>query len=89
MAMPSRRPGPLSAWAAAKDIAALIAGHHPENHASGRALQRLGFNYTHDELYPPTGRMEPCYLLQMIPAPVRCTIDVKVGSIGGAASRAP
>lgn len=56
------------AWAAAKGIAALIAGHHPENHASGRALRRLGFRYTHDELYPPTDQMEPCYLLEIVAA---------------------
>lgn len=53
------------AWATKKGIAALIAGHHPENIASGRALQRLGFRYTHDELYPPTGQMEPCYRLEL------------------------
>ncbi|SRR5258708_24505926 len=51
------------AWAAAKGISALIAGHHPQNHASGRVLQGLGFTYTHDEHYAPTGQMEPCYLL--------------------------
>jgi len=53
------------AWAAANGVPALIAGHHPENHASKRTLQRLGFAYTHDELYPPTGLMEPCYRLQL------------------------
>lgn len=44
---------------------ALIAGHHPNNKASKRTLLRLGFSYTHDELYPPTGLVEPCYELQM------------------------
>ena len=34
---------------------ALFAGHHPENHGSQRALEKIGFRYTHDELYPPTG----------------------------------
>jgi len=53
------------AWAPTKGVAALMAGHHPQNHASGRALQGLGFIYTHDELYPPTGLMEPCYLLKV------------------------
>lgn len=52
-------------WAADHGVEALIAGHHPENIASGRTLQRLGFRYTHDELYPPTGQMEPCYILEM------------------------
>lgn len=44
-------------------ISALFAGHHPENAASKRILQKLGFRYTHDELYPPTGVIEPVYLL--------------------------
>jgi ribosomal-protein-alanine N-acetyltransferase len=51
------------AWARTQGFSALIAGHHPENEASKRTLIRLGFAYTHDELYPPTGQMEPCYLL--------------------------
>jgi [ribosomal protein S5]-alanine N-acetyltransferase len=33
----------------------IFAGHHPENEGSGRLLAKLGFVYTHDELYPPTG----------------------------------
>jgi len=41
--------------------AALFAGHHPENHGSRRALEKLGFRYTHHELYPPTGLLHPCY----------------------------
>lgn len=41
----------------------LFAGHHPENAASRRLLQRLGFRYTRDELYPPTGLRHPSYLL--------------------------
>jgi len=41
----------------------LFAGHHPENAASRRVLQKLGFRYTHDELYPPTGLMHPSYFL--------------------------
>jgi RimJ/RimL family protein N-acetyltransferase len=52
-------------WARAHDFAALIAGHHPLNQASKRALVRLGFSYTHDELYPPTGLLEPCYSLPL------------------------
>jgi [ribosomal protein S5]-alanine N-acetyltransferase len=41
----------------------LFAGHHPENAASGKVLSKLGFRYTHHELYPPTGLLHPCYLL--------------------------
>ncbi len=48
--------GPLGA-------AALFAGHHPENEASRRVLGKLGFEYTHDEFYPPTGLMHPSYAL--------------------------
>jgi RimJ/RimL family protein N-acetyltransferase len=44
-------------------IPALHAGHHPENVASGKALTRLGFTYSHHELYPPTGLQHPCYRL--------------------------
>jgi RimJ/RimL family protein N-acetyltransferase len=41
----------------------LFAGHHPENDPSRRLLVKLGFRYTHDELYPPTGIEHPSYLL--------------------------
>jgi len=41
----------------------LFAGHHPENAASRRVLEKLGFRYTHDELYAPTGLMHPSYFL--------------------------
>jgi [ribosomal protein S5]-alanine N-acetyltransferase len=42
---------------------ALFAGHNPRNEASRRLLTRLGFRYTHDELYPPTGLHHPSYRL--------------------------
>ena len=42
----------------------LFAGHHPENFVSRRVLEKLGFRYTHDDLYPPTGKMHRCYLLE-------------------------
>lgn len=42
---------------------ALFAGHNPENVASRGLLARLGFVYTHDEFYPPTGLQHPSYLL--------------------------
>ena len=41
----------------------LFAGHHPENAASAKVLAKLGFRYTHDELYPPTSQMHPSYFL--------------------------
>ena len=43
--------------------AAVFAGHHPENDGSRRALEKLGFRYTHHELYPPTGLEHPGYEL--------------------------
>jgi [ribosomal protein S5]-alanine N-acetyltransferase len=46
-----------------RGAAALFAGHHPANATSRRVLQKLGFHYTHEELYPPTGLMHPSYLL--------------------------
>jgi len=42
----------------------LFAGHHPENVGSAKVLMKLGFELTHEELYPPTGRMHKCYLLR-------------------------
>jgi RimJ/RimL family protein N-acetyltransferase len=49
--------GPLEA-------AAIFAGHHPQNAASGRLLKSLGFAYQGDKLYIPTGLMHPGYLLR-------------------------
>ena len=42
---------------------ALSAGHHPQNAASKRVLEKLGFRFTHEEIYPPTGQMHSSYLL--------------------------
>lgn len=42
---------------------ALFAGHHPANAVSRRMLDKLGFRFTHEELYPPTGLRHPSYLL--------------------------
>ena len=44
------------------DAPAVFAGHNPANSASRELLARIGFVYTHDELYPPTGLMHPSYL---------------------------
>jgi len=45
----------------------LFAGHHPDNAASRRVLEKLGFRYTHNEIYPPTGLMNPSYYLDPLP----------------------
>jgi [ribosomal protein S5]-alanine N-acetyltransferase len=44
-------------------VEALFAGHNPANAASRRVLEKLGFRYTHDEFYPPTGLNHPSYML--------------------------
>jgi [ribosomal protein S5]-alanine N-acetyltransferase len=41
----------------------LYAAHHPQNMASGRVLSKLGFRFTHEEIYPPTGAMHRAYRL--------------------------
>lgn len=45
------------------NAAALFAGHNPRNEASSKLLKKLGFRYTHDEFYEPTGLQHPSYLL--------------------------
>ncbi len=44
-------------------VEALFAAHHPANTGSRRVLEKLGFHYAHDALYPPTGLMHPSYVL--------------------------
>ncbi len=44
-------------------LRAVVAGHHPENAASRRVLERVGFRYTHDEHYPDTGLTHRNYRL--------------------------
>ncbi len=45
------------------DATGLFAGHHPANEASQHVLLKLGFRYTNDEFYPPTGLQHPSYRL--------------------------
>ena len=44
-------------------VGGLFAGHHPKNDASRLLLIKLGFRYTHDEYYEPTGLQHPSYLM--------------------------
>jgi len=44
-------------------VSAIFAGHHPENTGSRHVLEKLGFQQTHVEHYPPTGLDHPSYLL--------------------------
>ena len=41
----------------------LFAGHNPQNTASRHLLRKLGFRYTHDEFYAPTGLQHPSYMM--------------------------
>ena len=41
----------------------IIAGHNPNNLASAAMLKKLGFVFTHNEFYEPTGLMHPTYAL--------------------------
>ncbi|CAM3517635.1 GNAT family N-acetyltransferase [Parendozoicomonas haliclonae] len=45
-------------------VKALFAGHNPNNSGSQILLGKLGFLYTHDEFYQPTGLEHPSYLLK-------------------------
>jgi len=45
------------------DADGLFAGHHPQNAASQKVLEKLGFRFTGDELYLPTGLRHRSYLL--------------------------
>jgi [ribosomal protein S5]-alanine N-acetyltransferase len=40
----------------------LFAGHHRENAAARRLLEKLGFRFSHEEFDPPTGLLHPSYL---------------------------
>jgi ribosomal-protein-alanine N-acetyltransferase len=44
-------------------VKALFAGHHPKNAASRRLIEKLGFRFTQEEFYAPTGLKHPSYLL--------------------------
>ena len=44
-------------------IDAIFAGHYPDNANSRKVLLSLGFQYAGEAVYPPTGILEPTYLL--------------------------
>jgi len=46
------------------DLDTIVAGHHPSNEASRRVLEKLGFEYTGDEFYEPSGIFEPAYVVR-------------------------
>lgn len=43
------------------EASGLFAGHNPNNTASQRLINQLGFRYTHDAFYSPTGLNHPSY----------------------------
>lgn len=45
-------------------ISKLFSGHNPDNIGSKKLLEKLGFIYSHDEFYPPTGLNHPSYFLE-------------------------
>jgi len=49
----------------------LSAGHHPENMASKKVLEKLGFQYKHDEFFATLGMDIPYYLLVRPSRPFR------------------
>ncbi|WP_429190567.1 GNAT family N-acetyltransferase [Fusobacterium sp. PH5-44] len=44
----------------------LFAGHNPNNKNSAKILNKLGFHYTHDEFYLPTGLYHPSYRYKIL-----------------------
>jgi RimJ/RimL family protein N-acetyltransferase len=46
-----------------RSVKGLFAGHNPHNIASRHLLKKLGFRYTHDEFYAPTGLDHPSYIM--------------------------
>jgi len=43
-------------------LAKIYAGHHPDNRASQRILESLGFTLVETVFYEPTGRLHPSYV---------------------------
>jgi RimJ/RimL family protein N-acetyltransferase len=41
----------------------IVAGHHPENHASKKLILKLGFRYSEPEFFEPSGLMHLLYVL--------------------------
>jgi len=45
-------------------VKGLSAGHHPENLASKKVIEKLGFRYSHEEFFATLGMEIPYYLLK-------------------------
>ena len=59
------------------NVDAVFVGHNPHNEKSPRVLKKLGFVFTHEEYYPPTGLMHPSYILKRWPP--KATGDATAG----------
>ena len=46
------------------NIQRIFAGHKPNNRQSERIMDQLGFEYSHDEFFKPTGLLHPSYFLE-------------------------
>jgi RimJ/RimL family protein N-acetyltransferase len=46
-------------------VSGLFAGHSRKNEASRHLLEKLGFRYSHDEYYAPTGLNHPSYMMSV------------------------
>ena len=44
-------------------VSGLFAGHNPKNETSRHLLEKLGFRYSHDEYYAPTGLNHTSYMI--------------------------
>lgn len=61
-------------------VKSLFAGHHPDNAASEHVLRKLGFRFTHEEIYPTMGLLNPAYLLANPNASIqRCSVQSRPG----------
>lgn len=44
-------------------VQSVFAGHNPANNTSKQLLEKLGFQFTHEEFYEPTGLNHPSYIM--------------------------
>jgi [ribosomal protein S5]-alanine N-acetyltransferase len=44
------------------ELSKVYAGHHPDNRASAKILEKLGFEFIEHVFYKPTGLMHPSYV---------------------------
>jgi len=57
-------------------VDAVFVGHNPKNTRSPKVLSKLGFRFTHEEFYQPTGLMHPSYILRAWPPQASASVPV-------------